>query len=151
MGADLGCEPGAPTEERCDGLDNDCDGETDEDFELGAACTTPDCAAGGRMACRMNGNSAWCRPLDDCGAVDARVDMALPVADAGTDLGPDAADAGRDAADATPTTESDDGGCGCAQSTRGAPGVPLLLLILLLSALARFRGLPGGRDRPTSG
>src|SRR5690606_26095001 len=25
-------EPGAPQEERCDGADNDCDGEVDEDF-----------------------------------------------------------------------------------------------------------------------
>lgn len=33
--------------ERCDGLDNNCDGVTDEGFDLGAACESPgDCGAG---------------------------------------------------------------------------------------------------------
>ena len=42
-------ETGDPVVEICDGADNDCDGQTDEDFELGVACDGPDsdqCANG---------------------------------------------------------------------------------------------------------
>jgi len=40
----LGCTDDATSDvERCDGLDNDCDGETDEDFtDVGTACDGPD-------------------------------------------------------------------------------------------------------------
>jgi len=37
-GADPACSGLQPGQERCDGLDNDCDTQTDEDFELGVAC-----------------------------------------------------------------------------------------------------------------
>ena len=52
---------GAPTDERCDAVDNDCDGTTDEGFDLGAACFAGvgqcrrqgvvTCAAGGLSGC----------------------------------------------------------------------------------------------------
>ena len=37
---DCSVEPGIPSDERCDGLDNDCNGQIDERFErLGEVCT----------------------------------------------------------------------------------------------------------------
>ena len=48
------CEPGAPSEEICSGIDDDCDGETDEDYpEKGEACESElsgPCKAG-TMSC----------------------------------------------------------------------------------------------------
>ncbi len=48
-----GAAAGMPTAERCDGQDNDCDGETDEGFDLGAACTVGvgACTASGVTVC----------------------------------------------------------------------------------------------------
>ena len=37
---------GAGTDEVCDGADNDCDGETDEGFDVGAACVVDPCGLG---------------------------------------------------------------------------------------------------------
>ena len=50
--------PGEPTDERCDGIDNDCDGYTDEDLGLGQACGTGvgACAAEGVQQCDEHGN-----------------------------------------------------------------------------------------------
>jgi hypothetical protein len=55
-------QPGVPAMERCDGQDNDCDGETDEDFGLGAACSVGigACAANGATACNGAGNGVVC-------------------------------------------------------------------------------------------
>jgi hypothetical protein len=45
--------PGPPTDEVCDGKDNDCDQQIDEGFPLGAACTSGQgaCAAAGVVVC----------------------------------------------------------------------------------------------------
>ncbi len=51
----------APGTETCDSLDNDCDGQTDEGFNVGQACTHPTnvgvCAAGTQQ-CQGNGTAA---------------------------------------------------------------------------------------------
>ena len=43
--------PGTGTAERCNGLDDDCDLSTDEDFSLGSACTAPGVCGAGVLEC----------------------------------------------------------------------------------------------------
>ena len=58
------CEGEAgPTNEVCDGLDNDCDGDTDEDWpNLGESCTAGlgECENSGVYECSTDGQSAEC-------------------------------------------------------------------------------------------
>jgi len=62
MGGNLACvadvKPG-DFAETCNGTDDDCDGETDEGFDLGAACTNGlgACAAQGAMVCDAMGGA----------------------------------------------------------------------------------------------
>ena len=64
-GAETVCGDEAPAElfELCNGVDDDCDGETDEDFpELGGACDGPDedaCALG-QWVCTADGDAVSC-------------------------------------------------------------------------------------------
>ncbi len=157
----LRCDPlRGPTDETCDGADEDCDGEVDEDYRVGAPCTVPaeGCALEGLTECRAGGEGAWCRPLQEaCPEVDASVDAEV-VADAGPDVAqiaadaspepadaePEAADAEPAAADAEPeaTASSTGGDCGCAQLRPRSTGGPLAALFFVLAlALRRTRAL----------
>jgi hypothetical protein len=51
-----------PSDERCDGLDNDCDGQTDETFDLGGDCTSGAgaCARAGQITCTADGAGTRC-------------------------------------------------------------------------------------------
>ena len=79
-GLDVICSAvaGEPTDELCDGIDNNCDDEIDEGFEVGFACTVGlgICEAAGVVVCGADGGSACdglmgapqpelCNDLDD--------------------------------------------------------------------------------------
>ncbi len=53
------CQAGMPSNESCNGLDDDCDGQSDEDYNVGASCSVGvgQCASAGYMAC-MEGGAA---------------------------------------------------------------------------------------------
>ena len=52
--------PGAPSPEQCNGVDDDCDDATDEDFGLGATCeaTLLACVSHGHVVCAPEGGQA---------------------------------------------------------------------------------------------
>ena len=56
-GAVCSTMPGSPTEEVCDGFDNDCDGVVDNGFTLGTACSNGigACAVAGVIGCNGSG------------------------------------------------------------------------------------------------
>ncbi len=71
-----GCSPTNNGKEICDGLDNDCDGKTDEDWpELGSICSNKGCPEG-IWICAVDGNGIECNgpvpSMDDseCNGVD---------------------------------------------------------------------------------
>jgi len=112
-----GAQPGLPEVDLCDGADNDCDGQSDEGLDLGAACVSGEgaCARDGVLACGPNGQVVCngqagqpgeerCNGIDDnCnGQVDERA------VDAGLDC-----DTGRLGVCASGTSACVDGGLIC--------------------------------------
>jgi hypothetical protein len=53
---------GTPHEERCNGLDDDCDGVVDNGFDVGADCVSGigECARPGKKICNSQGNKTIC-------------------------------------------------------------------------------------------
>ncbi len=98
-GAGVACDAvaGAPLEEVCNGVDDDCDGEVDEGFALDDACTQGigACTRSGHTVCSPDGAGVTCDQLpgppttevcgngidDDC---DGQGDNGFPVGDACT-------------------------------------------------------------------
>ena len=76
-GGSLICVGDVQSAESCNGKDDDCDGQTDEDFALlGAACDTddPDDCAGGTWQCTLDGKGTACagdvNKVETCDGLD---------------------------------------------------------------------------------
>jgi hypothetical protein len=125
------CTPGTPTAEVCDGLDNDCDGPVDEDFNLGMTCTVGigECENQGAYVCTADGSGTECDAIPGTPAADdSTCDGLDNDCDGGIDedFAPQATTCGVGACAATGTTTCVDGSTGdtCTPGTPGDEGPP---------------------------
>jgi hypothetical protein len=118
--------PCTPPAEQCNGLDDDCDGQTDEGFDVGADCVSGvgACEAPGTTVCAADGQGVLCGATpgtptlescngldDDCdGQIDA--DAAGPVALECWDGPPEALGVGACAAGLAICLDGSPGACG---------------------------------------
>ncbi|MGH9868293.1 MAG: MopE-related protein, partial [Candidatus Polarisedimenticolia bacterium] len=118
--------PGTPSAETCDGLDNDCDGASDNGFTLGEACSagTGACQAAGVTVCSGTGTGTTCNAVpgtpsaETCDGLDNDCDGA---ADNGFTLG-EVCSAGTGACQAPGITVCS--GDGSATMCNAVPGTP---------------------------
>jgi len=140
------CKPGTSTAESCNGVDDNCNGSTDEgDLCPGGGTCVSGACSGGSDAGDAGADGGDADPDATDGATDADPDAADATADGATD----AADAGDDGsvvtdsaaddADASPELPfQEGGGCGCRTTYAPTTAAPFALLALG-AALARRR------------
>jgi MYXO-CTERM domain-containing protein len=181
------CDGDEATPEACSGEDDDCDGQTDEDWpELGQACDGPDAdsCADGVLVCNTAGNGTTCSETgagkeefcngddDDCdgqtdedfgtytcgkGVCEVTVDVCVngqmqecirseddPAYEASAELTCDDGldndcDGITDMQDLDCTQGDGDGGCGCTSSAQSRPALFGLVFMGLVMVLRRRR------------
>ena len=137
------CKAPAPEvgAELCDAQDNDCDGETDEGFEVGSACTAYKgaCEGPGTIVCAPTGLETHCEPIDDtCTEPGPGTDGTDPEDEDPPPTTAGGADGGGGATTFQGPGGTDEGGCRAAHSpATGALWAVLFGLVLLVLSRRR--------------
>jgi len=86
-GEETPCEPGspAPADTSCNWVDDDCDGETDDDYIVDASCGKGVCKLGNTPSSCVDGEETLCQPGQPIGEEDAVCDGLDDDCDGATD------------------------------------------------------------------